>query len=211
MPRVERGGDSGEILLPFPGGVGRDAVAVAKQFRATWLAGSLRALRERGYYERYLAQLPREFHDAVLSSVAGTWLPTEVAVAHYDACDRLELAPHELFEIGREVTRQVHGTVLGFIVRLAKGAGATPWTVLPKLGDLWNRIWIGGGVCVVKLGPKEGRVEIAGWPCARTTYCRVAMRGVVTSLVELFCQRAYASEIRALSTPLTLGFRLSWA
>jgi hypothetical protein len=36
------------------------------------------------------------------------------------------------------------------------------------------------------------------------------MRGIATGLVELFCVRAYTSEIRSLATPLTLGYRLSW-
>ena len=31
-----------------------------------------------------------------LSAVVGVWLPTEIAVAHYSACDRLELGDTEL-------------------------------------------------------------------------------------------------------------------
>jgi hypothetical protein len=210
MPRVDEALGKGEVILPFPHGLGRAAVHAATQFRATWLAGSLRAIRERGHFQRYLEHLPPSFHEPILQSVAGTWLPTPVALAHYAACDKLKLPVPELVEIGREVTRQVHGTVLGFIVKVAKGAGVTPWSVLVKLGDLWARVWVGGGVCVVKLGPKEARIEVAGWPCAGTTYCRVAMRGICAALLELFCEKAYANEIPALCTPQTLGYRLSW-
>lgn len=210
MPRVQNILAAGEVLVPFPNGATRATVAEARQFRATWLAGSLRALRERGHSDRYLELLPKTYRDAVLTSVAGTWLPTEVCVAHYAACDKLGLSTAELIEIGREVTRQVHGTVLGFIVRIAKGAGVTPWTVITKLPELWDRIWIGGGVSAIKLGPKEARVEIAGWACSGTHYCRVAMRGVCAALLELFCERAYANEVTALCTPTTLGYRLSW-
>jgi hypothetical protein len=210
MASITRPSDRSEIVLPFPNGATRLEVPVAQHFRATWLAGSLRALRERGYYDRYVELLPKEHHETILGAVAGTWLPAAECLVHYEACDKLGLSSPELVEIGREVTRQVHGSVLGFIVRLAKNAGVTPWTVLPKLGDLWDRIWIGGGVCVVKLGPKEARIEIGGWPCARTHYCRVAMRGIIASLVELFCTRAYANEIKAMCTPTTLGYRLSW-
>ena len=210
MPNLDRDLDVGEIILPFRGGATRATVPEAKHFRATWLAGSLRALRERGYFDQYLELLPKELHDPVLGSVAGTWLPTSVALAHYTACDSLGLSMSELIEIGREVTRQVHGTVLGFLVRLAKGAGVSPWAVLPRLGDLWDRVWIGGGVSVIKLGPKEARIELAGWPCAATLYTRVAMRGVVAALFELFCARAYVNEVPRLCTKTMLAYRLSW-
>jgi hypothetical protein len=100
--------------------------------------------------------------------------------------------------------------MLGLAFRLAKGVGVDPWTLLPRLPEMWSRIWIGGGVSIIKLGPKEARIEIAGWACARTAYCRVAMRGILSALVELFCQKSYAKELSALCTPMTLGYRLSW-
>ena len=210
MSRAEHVTDKGEIFLPFPNGAGRGGVPEAKQFRTTWLAGSLRALKDRGHMPRYLKLLPEEHHASILGAVAGTWLPIELALTHYSACDRLALPTQELIEIGHDVTRQVHGTVLGFLVRIAKGAGVSPWTPLGKLNDLRGRIFMGGGVCVVKLGPKEARVEIAGWPCARATYCRVAMRGILRGILELFCERAYANEIPSMCTASTLGHRISW-
>jgi hypothetical protein len=96
-------------------------------------------------------------------------------------------------------------------MRLAKGAGVTPWTVLFRLQELWARIWIGGGVQVAKLGPKEARVEIAGWPCAESSYCRTAMRGVIPAVTDLFCQKSYANELRSFATRTALAYRLSWA
>ncbi len=56
-----------------------------------------------------------------------------------------------------------------------------------------------------RTSPKDARVEIGGWTCARTTYCRVAMRGVLQGLTQLFCERAYVREVPALGTRFTLG------
>jgi hypothetical protein len=208
MPDGSSGNE--EILVPFPGG-SRQRVPRATQFRSTWLSSSLRSLKERALLDAYLAHLPRKYHDAVLSTIVGVWLPVEVAVAHYDACDALALSTNDVIAIGREATHHVHGTLLSTFVRLARGAGVTPWTVLTRLQDLWNRIWMGGGVSVAKLGPKEARIEIAGWPCAASLYCRVALRGVLPAIADLFCEKSYAREAKGLFSETTLGYVVSWA
>jgi hypothetical protein len=184
---------------------------MATQFRSTWLSSSLRSLRERELLDAYLRHLPPRHHEAVLAPVAGLWLPIEVAIAHYDACDALALSSVDVLAIGREATSRVHGTILSTFVRLARDAGITPWTALPRMHELWARIWIGGGVSVAKLGPKEARIEIAGWPCAASPYCRTALRGVLPGIVDLFCTKSYAREVQKLATETTLGYVLSWA
>jgi hypothetical protein len=161
--------------------------------------------------DRYLALLPREHHEAVLSSVAGVWLPVEVAIEHYRACDKLEIGDRELVEIGAEVAKHSLKTTLSVAVSLAKGAGVTPWTILEQLPVVWYRVWSGGGVAVYKIGPKDARLEVAGWQCAASHYCRVAVRGTIGGLVELFCQKAFVREVSTLCGPSTLAYRISWA
>ncbi|MFI5299794.1 MAG: hypothetical protein ACHREM_17035 [Polyangiales bacterium] len=203
--------DREEILVPFPHGVGRESVPIASSFRSTWLASSLRSLRERGLLARYLTHLPTQYHEDVLTSVAGVWLPTAVATAHYEACERLGLSEAMQLAMGAEVGKYAQGTVFGTAVRLAKGAGVTPWTIMERYPQIWSRVWIGGGVAVYKLGPKDARVEIAGWPCARIPYLRVAMRGVTGGLMTLFCRRAVVTAIPKYCTDLTLGYHFAWA
>ncbi len=184
---------------------------MATNFRSTWLTSSVRAVRGRGRWDEYLAALPKEYHDAIQNTVAGVWLPVDVAVAHYDACDKLMFTPMELFAIGAEVHTYAQAGVFNMLVKLATGAGATPWTAFSQFNRLWSRVWIGGGVAVFKLGPKEARLEIAGWPCSRSTYIRHAMRGVVTGMVELFCTKAYMNDLPKLCSPTTLAYRCAWA
>jgi hypothetical protein len=200
-----------EVLVAFRGGATRSTVPVTTQFRSTWLSSSLRALRERKLIDQYLAYLPEEHHEAVLTTVVGVWLPSAIAVAHYEACDRLGLTEAEQLSIGSEVGKHAQGTVFSVAVNLAKGAGVTPWTLLARLPGVWERIWVGGGVAIVKLGPKEARVEIGGWQCSRVSYTRVAMRGVIAGLVDLFSAKAYVRQLTPLCTALTLGYRISWA
>jgi hypothetical protein len=184
---------------------------MATYFRTTWLGSSLLALRERGHFDRYLTFLPPQHHDAILTSVAGSWLPVEVAVEHYRACDRLMLSKAEMWEIGLDVTRRVHGTSLALMIRLAKQSGVTPWAALAQLNRLWERIWRGGGCAVYKAGPKEAIVEVIQWPCAEIPYVRRTIPSVLLGVMELFCNKAYVSDVPRLATASSLGMKVQWA
>jgi hypothetical protein len=76
---------------------------------------------------------------------------------------------------------------------------------------LWGRTFEGSAVSVIKLGPKEARFEVAGWPISRSTYCRVAFRGILTAATDIFCVKTYVKEVPALCTELTLGYTIAWA
>ncbi len=174
------------------------------------MGSSLQAVRDRKLFDRYRELLPREYHAAILDSVAGVWLPMEVGVAHYRACDQLGLSKRETWDIGVQVTRRVHGTTLGLAVRLAKQTGVTPWTILAQLGRLWERIYMGGGVAVYKRGPKEAVIDIVGWPLAPIGYVHQTMPAVVLGIVEMFCQKAYISDVPSLYSKTTVGLKAQW-
>src|SRR5207244_438298 len=133
-----------------------------------------------------------------------------VAVAHYRACDSLGLPTAEQLAIGAEVTMFAQKTSFRMTLRLATEAGATPWSCFALQPKLWRTVWVGGDVAVYKLGPKEARVEIAGWPCAAIAYCRVAMRGMLTAQTQLFCKKAYVHEVSSLCGATTLAYRVAW-
>ena len=195
---------TGEALIPFR--MARDKVAVATRFRSTWLNVSLESLKARGYFERYLARLPKQHHEAVLSAIAGVWLPVEVAVAHYEAIDSLGMSVPDILRMGEEVPLRVNAS----FVKLARAAGVTPWTAAVQLGRLWDRCWVGGAIGVFRLGPKEGRIELLGFPCAHIPYARIGLRGTYTAAVQLFSTKAYVREIPALCKGTSLGYQISW-
>ena len=198
----------GEPFVTFP--VPRDLVPLATSFRSTWLSSSIRALSERGHYDRYVELLPPLLRAPILESVAGVWLPMGFCIAHYRACEALGLSRRESWDIGVEVTRKVHGTSLALAIRLAKQAGVTPWTIFSQLPRLWDRIWQGGAVGIHKIGPKEAVLEAVGWPVAGIPYVRNTMPAVVHGVVEMFCAKAYVSGVPALATETSVGFRVQW-
>ncbi len=195
------------VALPAP----RERIPLATSIRSTWLGSSLRSLRERGHYERYLALLPEDARGPILEAVAGMWLPMSLGVAHYRACDALGLSKRESWEIGVEVTRRVHGTSLALAIRLARQVGVTPWSIFEQLPRLWERIWQGGAVGVHRAGPKEAVLEAVQWPLAGIAYVRHTMPAVVHGVVEMFCARAYVTEVTRLASATSVAYRVQWA
>jgi hypothetical protein len=197
-----------EVIVPFD--APRPTIALATQVRSTLLCSSLNALRARKLYDAYLAALPRDLHDTMLTLIPGLWVGVDLAVAHYTACDALTLTVHEIEGIGAAVAEKIHHSFIGVIVKISREAGATPWTVFGHVKKLRDLTWRGSDIAVTKLGPKEARFEWAGIPCARSLYYKRSFAGFLRANAELVSRKAYAVPLDKYCTDRALGYRLSW-
>jgi hypothetical protein len=179
--------------------------------RSTLLASSLMSLRERGWLDAYTKALPAALHPTILNAVPGHWLDVDIAMAHYEACDRLRRSPEEQFEIGWRVADRIQNSVLGTLVRVATGAGVTPWTGLAYFQRLWDRLMVGGSGAVFRIGPKEARVEIRGVPMVQFDWFRNGWRGMFGGSGQLFANKLYIHEVPRQTTKMATAFRMSWA
>lgn len=189
----------------------RNEIEDARHFRSTWITASQATIRSRGLGPKYEQALDPQRREEILTVVAGMWLPMDLARAHYAACDTLNLPEDDLIEIGRLAMRKAHATTLSFITRLAKNAGVTPWAVFPQVPRILAQTMDGGAMAVLKLGPKDARVDVLGYPLAELRYNRVTMRGILQGAIELFCRKAYSRELPELCDRHSLGVHLSWA
>jgi len=196
-----------ELVVPFD--VPRERIKEATAVRSTWLSASVRALGGRGLLDRYLDVLPRHAYAQIAAPVAGAWLPIELALAHYRACEAMNLAPAEQLELGAAAIGVARSTSLRFESRLLR-EDSEPWAAFIQLKRLWKQGWTGGDVCVAKLGPREAQVEIAGWPCADIAYCRVGMRGLLAALVRPFCGSLHAREVAEQWSTTSVAYGLRW-
>ncbi len=185
---------SDDIVCAFP--ALPDAIGELSHVRGTLLASSMQSLRSRGLFERYSALLSDSYRDRVLNSVAGEWLTTEIALAHYRACDALRLSVEDQIGMGRDVSRRTHETFLGLLVKMARGVGVTPWVVFPKINSLYMRIFRGGGIQITRLSPKDARVQTLGLSPLAITYFRNAYLGMYEAGVGMFAANV---QVRALS------------
>jgi hypothetical protein len=195
-----------EILVPFA-----STSVAATQLRSTLITTSLQSLRTRGVFDRYLALVPRTYRDEILGTIAGQWLPMELGLAHYGACDQLGFSAQEAFAIGQEVGDRVQGTLLGVALRTVKNAGVTAWSALTMCTRLYERLYLGGAVQLVKVGPKEARMELVNNACAGIAYWKSGFRGIVAAGTALFASKTYVHELPKFASPSGFGMRVSWA
>jgi hypothetical protein len=199
-----------ELLVPFPPTLADEPLVT--HCRGTLLFSSRLTLQRHGYFERYRAHLPPEAEMAIASSTAGSWLPLDLGVAHYRACDALALTIDEQLALGAGVVHDVQRTFIGSIMRAAgKGAGVSPLLGMQKFFGVYARSFKGGGSRMVRIGPKDVRAEFVGNPLAAIHYFRVAYRGFITAGCEIFAQRVVAAELDAHRSPTTVAYRVAWA
>ncbi len=194
-----------ELLLPFPA-PSRERVLPVTRVRGTWIASVVRALRATPHYDAYVAELDPTTRAAVLAAMAGDWLDVAVLMAHYEACDRLSLSGEEIARIARESLQHAQGSVLAVTARAVVG----PWMLFGQLQRFWDRLFMGGGTAVFKLGPKEARVEVAGFPGCSSRYCRIATRSIAQTAFDAISQRAFVTELPRHASATSMAMRVAW-
>lgn len=199
--------NEGELILDYP-----KPLEVVTAVRSTLITSSLTSLRARGLFERYDAMQTSPHRQTILNLVAGEWLPLDVALAHYQACDALGLSLDEQIAIGKDVSRRIHETFLSWIVKAARGVGMTPWVLLPQGNKMKGRLSIGGGIRITKLGPKSARIELARLPHLVIPYVRHGLLGLYTAAVELLASNVTARIVRSESADPARLFvlRIDW-
>jgi Protein of unknown function (DUF2378) len=194
-----------EVILPFP-----TRIEPVRAIRSTVIVGSFAVLRENALFDAYTAALPPDARELLVNVVVGAWIPLDLALNHYAACDSLDLPADTIAQMGRGVFDRIRGTLLGTTVRMAKEAGVTPWTVLPHLQRFWDRAYQGGGIRVTKTGPKEARGEVVQARISESNYFRHALRGLLAGVLELFCRRAFVSILPIVGSG-SVTYKMQWA
>jgi hypothetical protein len=180
------------------------------QVRGSLLVSSLQSLRELDYFPRYIAHLPVAFHEPVLYALASTWLPSELAVAHYAACDEMELSEQEFERVGEYMAKRMFGTLFATVLRSSRlvGANVGPLATLRNYDRLWERLLQGGSCTVCQTGPKDVSIESRGVPMFRYRYFRFAYMNLIRGAGLLFGRTVYTRVLRSSDTALKLNF--SW-
>jgi Protein of unknown function (DUF2378) len=147
--------------------------------RSTILQSSLASLRTRGSFDEWCRLVDPDYRDIIVESLAPTWLPISVGVAHYTACEALMLPQSEQVAMGEVVGDRIQGTFMGTLMRSARAAGMNPMILLSQFDRMWARVFQGGSIQLVQTGPKDLDIEVRGLPLVRLPYFRTAFCGVV--------------------------------
>ena len=179
------------------------AGATLVQVRGSLIVSSRRTLHELKLYPRYVVNLPAPLHEPVLYALASSWVPCELALAHYAACDAMELSEQELQSVEEQ-------TFLATLLRGTRlvGADMRPMAALQNYPRLWDRLLQGGSCKVRQTGPKDATIESRGLPMFRYRYFRFAYVGWIRGAGLMFGHTLYTRVLRSDDTALKIG--LSW-
>jgi hypothetical protein len=187
-------------------------IILATHVRSTLVQSSINLLRVRGHFDAYIRLLPAEFHQPVLGTIAASWLPIDIGLAHYRACDALFLDPAELIIIGEAVGDRIQGTFMRTLTQAVRGAGVSPWTLFKRFDRLWDRLLVGGSVQLIKVGPKDLAIEVRSARLPQFQYFRTAFCGVVRAGFKFVgVQTAYVKVSRWDSAADRFVMRAAWA
>jgi hypothetical protein len=195
-----------EVVLALPANV-----ANARNMKSTVLQASVNAVRTGPRGAAYLAKLAPAHKDALLTAIAGTWIPIDVAAAHYEACDAAGFTQDDAFANGGKTFDIAGHVIFGTVLKMARASGVTPWTLLEQLQRFWERGYDGGGIAVSKLGPKEARVNVVRQKLFESPYYRGALRGLLGAALGLFCTRVYVVERPGQRAFASIHLRVQWA
>ena len=168
-----------------------ERVSRIQHVRSTMLLSSRNALTLGGAFERYEANLSEATRAMLSEVVAGVWLPIELALDHYAACDALQISHATQHSLGRANADSIRGTLMGTVARIARTAGSTPVTILEQMPRFWARIFDGGSVTSVVRGPKEADIIVIADPVMRSEYFRHGLLGFAEMMLGLLTTRIY--------------------
>jgi hypothetical protein len=170
----------------------------------------LRWLREHDLVDRYVEHLPESLRASVGTMTATEWIPLDLALQCYAACDALNLSVEEQIDVGRTVSAANNGVVVTTIVRLIGGLGATPWLGLRHIDKVWHRSNRGGAVAVFRESDRAARLEFWRVPMAASRFFVTSMRGAVAVGVEALCDRVLVSELPGYAEEDGFALRVVW-
>ena len=180
----------GEILIPHD-----EDFQPLMAVRNTVLQASLGELREAGYFERYASNIAPSVLQELSSNLAPSWVPIELADAHYEACDRMGLNAEELQRIGHAVGVRVRQTSIVVADNRTSNAPVDVWTIVGQLHRVWKRVYQGGSVQIVKIGPREELIELRGHSLYRHPYFRFGSLAAITAAHEAVGARIELNKI----------------
>lgn len=195
-----------QILVPHS-----EPIPRASAIRSTLLQGSLRALRENHMYERWLVLVDPAQRDAIIEAIAPTWLPIEIGLAHYLACDELGVDEAQLVRIGEAVGARLQSTLLGVGAKLAHASGLSNTVMAQCFEKLWPRLIVGGSVQLELVGPKDLVIELRAGVLPRSSYFRGTFIGNVKAAAKLVgLTSVYAKQLTYSSAKDRFAVQMSW-
>jgi hypothetical protein len=141
---------------------------------------SIGQLKATGHYQRYSELIDKDVLADLLTRLGPGWIPTELVMAHYEACDRLGLSERDRQASAAVVGDRLQETTLISSAKKARVESFDVWSAQGQLNRMWRRLHQGGSMQIVKVGPKAKLIEQRDIPLNRIAYYREAQVTAIT-------------------------------
>jgi hypothetical protein len=140
---------------------------------------SIAELKQLGVYERYCSLIPSASLARINELIGPGFLPVQLALAHYETCDRLALTDEQIETIGEHSGDKMKDALLvaARSTTAEQSAERAPWPLIGAYSRMGRRLYEGGSSQYVKVGPKQLQVENAGNMLFALQYYRTAHVG----------------------------------
>lgn len=185
---------------------------VVTQVRGALITASIESLREGGYFDAYQRALPTAVRDEVVNTLAMSWVSIDRALDHYRACDELGLHERHIAELAVKSSARYANSFFGTLLRTTRSTGfELDLTGMRMMHRMFERVYLGGGMTVYRLGPKDTLTELHGLPLVATRYYRIACQAWYQGIGELVVKKLYVRPARPrVERPFTIAFSSSW-
>ena len=173
--------------------------------RRMLIQSSIAELKEFGLYDRYCSKLDAATLSGITDHIGPGWIPVQLAMAHYQACDELGLGDEQLATLGARAGATLASNLL------VTSAKISPWEAIHAFWRMGRRINEGGSSQYVKLGPTRLQIESLGNPLQTIAYYRLASLGFYRSAFGALGVQVREVKIMSYRAPTgSLDVRISW-
>lgn len=164
-----------------------------KAVRRVLIHSSIDELKQAGAFPRYRLLIDDVAFAAITEAIGPGWLSAELALAHYNACDALDLDEAVITQLGAHAGAKIQSTLLVSNAKREPGRSEhSPWESLGAFWRMGRRLYEGSSSQYVKLGPSELLIETIGNPLFGTRYYQLAHVGFLAAAFSTFGVHAQA-------------------
>lgn len=139
---------------------------------------SIAELSVSGLYDRYSEIIDSRTLERIKELIGPGWMPVELALEHYRACDSLQLSDDAIHEAGKRAGDKIGSALLVAGAQpQADTKDRSPWPFIQAFARMGRRIHDGASAQYVKTGSSSLRIEHSGNPLFAFHYYRVAHCG----------------------------------
>ena len=145
----------------------------ATAVKAMLLHFSLAQIKQQGHLDRYVGFMGEDKLKMLQGQSATAWVPVQLVLDHYQACDQLDLTVTQARKVASNVGADIKRRNDSVNEKSARPEeNFDLWTEVMAMHRMWGRLYRGGSVQVAKLGDNGWRFEQRGFPMNRFAYFR---------------------------------------